>query len=195
MSRTPPFEKIDWPFSNEPLRLLSIDPGTSTMGITHWEWDVGSKEFRIVECYTLEAKDNDPRYDSTGETHGKRIARLMHLGDELLNIFRQFKPHAVICESPFLGRFPQAFAGLIECIVTIRNALFRYDPFLPLYQVDPPSAKKAAGVAFTKKSTKEDVKTALIKRTDLIWEVEVDDLDEHSIDAIAVGLYFLLYLA
>lgn len=195
MSHSPPFDKLPWPFGDEPHRLLSIDPGTATMGITLWEWDVGSKLYRIVDCFTFEAKDNDPLYDSTGETHGKRIARLIHLGDLLLNVLREFKPHAVICESPFLGRFPQAFAGLIECIVTIRNALFRYDPFLPLYQVDPPSAKKATGMTFTKKSTKEDVKTALQKRTDLVWDVDIDELDEHSIDAVAVGLYFYLFLA
>jgi hypothetical protein len=186
---------LTMPESNEPFRLLSIDPGTMTMGITLWEWHVGTHAFRIVECFTLEAKDNNPLYDSVGETYGKRIARLMNLGDLLLNTLLQFRPHAVIAESPFLGRFPQAFAGLIECIVMIRNMVFRYDPFLPLCLVDPPTAKKAAGVAFSKKSTKEDVKHALQSRRDIDWgDVLTDDLDEHSIDSVAVGIYYFLFL-
>jgi Holliday junction resolvasome RuvABC endonuclease subunit len=165
------------------------------MGITLWEWRLDSSRFVVVESFTAAAKDNNPVYNSISEVHGNRVARMYFLADTLADTLRRFNPHAIIAESPYMGRFPQAFAALVECVSLIRNTVYSYNRYLPLYQVDPPTAKKAAGVKIVKKSDKEDVRRALRARTDIEWQVDLESLDEHSVDSVAVGLYYLLNLA
>ncbi|MNE02406.1 hypothetical protein D3C80_948800 [compost metagenome] len=99
----------------------------------------------------------------------------------------------VICESNYKGRFADAYATLVECVAVIRNVLYRYDPTMPLLMVDPMSAKKAAGVV-GKFKDKMDVTRALKKRTDIVWGVDIDTLDEHSVDAVAIGYHLMQLL-
>lgn len=178
------------PTSNEPLRVLAIDPGSYSTGIALFTWDYQQCEIRVNEAFTLKFSDTVARYRMVREHTGDRIARLHHLEDELTEIFNDFKPHLVIAESNYMGRFADAFATLVECVAVIRNVLYRYDPTLPLLQVDPPTAKKDAGVV-GRKSEKIDVAIALKKRSDIKWDVDIDALDEHSVDAVAVGYHVM----
>lgn len=181
------------PESNEPLRVLSIDPGSYNTGIAHWHWDFESPQFEMVHAYTLKFPDSDKRYATIREMGTDRIARLYHLDDSLGDILEEFRPHLVICESNYKGRFADAYATLVECVAVIRNVLYRYDPTMPLLMVDPMSAKKAAGVV-GKFKDKMDVTRALKKRTDINWSVMIDTLDEHSVDAVAIGYYLMQLL-
>ncbi|MBW6072792.1 hypothetical protein KZ856_38130, partial [Pseudomonas aeruginosa] len=101
----------------------------------------------------------------------------------------------VIVESNYLGRFATSFAALVECVAVIRSALFEYDPFIPLYMVDPTTVKTNVGMKKIKGTDKEDVRRALVSRPDVVWgDVDHNQLDEHSIDAVAIGYYFLTQL-
>ncbi|MNC48572.1 Crossover junction endodeoxyribonuclease RuvC [compost metagenome] len=181
------------PESNEPLRVLSIDPGSYNTGIAHWHWDIGTTQYDMVNAYTLKFPDSDKRYNKIREMGTDRIARLYHLDDSLGDILEEFRPHMVICESNYKGRFADAYATLVECVAVIRNVLYRYDPTMPLLMVDPMSAKKAAGVV-GKFKDKMDVTRALKKRTDIVWGVDIDTLDEHSVDAVAIGYHLMQLL-
>jgi hypothetical protein len=88
-----------------------------------------------------------------------------------------------------MGRFPQAFAALTECLTAIRRAVLRYDDFKPLLLVDPPTAKLAVGVK-GKGSVKDDVKQGVLSLRNLLNpdNIDIQNLDEHSIDAIAVAM-------
>lgn len=178
------------PVSNEPLRVLSIDPGSYNTGVSQWHWDFESPQFELVESFTLKFPDSDKRYCKVREMGTDRIARLYHLDDSLTDIIEEFRPHLVICESNYKGRFADAYATLVECVAVIRNVLYRYDPTMPLLQVDPMTAKKAAGVV-GKFKDKTDVTRALKKRTEIRWGVDIDTLDEHSVDSVAVGLHLM----
>lgn len=91
-----------------------------------------------------------------------------------------------------MGRFPQSYMALVECVLCIRNAVMQYDYHIPLYSVDPTTAKQSTGMKITRGSDKEDVRDALRARTDLRWAVDLETLDEHSVDAVAVALHFIL---
>jgi Holliday junction resolvasome RuvABC endonuclease subunit len=173
--------------------VLSIDPGSYNTGISHWHWDFESPQYELVTAYTLKFPDSDKRYGKIREMGTDRIARLYHLDDSLGDILEEFRPHLVICESNYKGRFADAYATLVECVAVIRNVLYRYDPHMPLLMVDPMSAKKAAGVT-GKFKDKLDVNRALIKRTDIVWGIPLDILDEHSVDSVAIGLYLMQLL-
>lgn len=42
-----------------------------------------------------------------------------------------------------------------------------------------------------KGTDKEDVRNAIRACSDLEWWVDLEDLDEHSVDAVAIGRYYL----
>ncbi|MNV66494.1 hypothetical protein D3C71_1592500 [compost metagenome] len=95
----------------------------------------------------------------------------------------------MIVEANYLGRFATAFAALVECVAMVRSAVYMYDPFMPLYQVDPSTAKINAGMERIKGTDKEDVRRAMRKRKGIVWNVNLEELDEHSVDACAIGMY------
>lgn len=179
------------PLSQEPVRIIGIDPGTTCMGVSVIEWGFTSP-IQVVHAFTLKASNTEIPYRSIMELHGDRVARLNQLGDELAKVFIHTRPHAVIAESPYLGRFATSFAALTETLWVIRQTVQGYDPYLPLYSIDPLTAKKAVGTKLGRKTDKEDVRQALLERTDIQWTVDPRALDEHAIDATAVGLYYVL---
>lgn len=73
----------------------------------------------------------------------------------------------------------------------LRQSVMQYDQWLPYYMVDPPTVKKAVGAKGN--ADKEEVKRQLLLIPEIVEKslVDLSTLDEHSIDAIAVG-YFLL---
>lgn len=178
------------PESTEPLRVLAIDPGSYNTGIAQLEWNYVTESIEVCNAFTLKFPDSGPSYLHIRELTAPRIARLHQMEDELTEIMDEFKPHLVIAESNYMGRFADAYATLVECVAVIRNVLYRYDPTMPLLQVDPPTAKKDAGVK-GRRSEKIDVAIALKQRKEIVWSVNIDDLDEHSVDAVAVGYHVM----
>lgn len=178
------------PESTEPLRVLAIDPGSYCTGIALLTWDYVTERINVNDAFTIKFPDSGPTYLHVRDLTAPRIARLCHMEDELTSVFEEFKPHLVIAESNYMGRFADAFATLVECVAVIRNVLYRYNPMLPLLQVDPPTAKKDAGVK-GRKSEKIDVAIALKQRKEIVWDVDIDTLDEHSVDAVAVGYHVM----
>lgn len=174
-----------------PFRVVGLDPGTENFGFTVLDLYLSSGELEVRHTETIVPQKMLSDYRSEERIHGARTARLMALEDSLFNRFEIFQPHAVCTESPFLGRFPQAFAALTECVSFVRRAVCRYDRYMPLEMVDPPTAKKAVGMTVKRGITKDDVKAAILKLTKLRYAEGIDPnaLDEHELDSIAVAYY------
>jgi Holliday junction resolvasome RuvABC endonuclease subunit len=180
---------LKMPANSEPFKILSLDPGSSHLGVAILLDQLDGSEVMIDESFTVHLKDTCPMYSELGDLHGNRVIRLMQLGDAVLDLVRTHKPHAVIVEANYLGRFATAFAALVECVAMVRSAVYMYDPFMPLFQVDPSTAKINAGMERIKGTDKEDVRRAMRKRKGIKWNVNLEELDEHSVDACAIGLY------
>lgn len=187
------------PSSIEPFRLVGIDPGTHSMGVSILEWDFNQPQYQIKTAFTLTPERLG--FETIAELHGDRTARIQALGVTLQRVLHEVQPHAIISETPYMGRFVTSFASGTEMLLTIRHAVQLYNPYIPLYQVDPTTAKQSAGVdmkAFRRLKQEDDkkecVRLALLARNDLAWGVNPNTLDEHSVDAVAVALHFLLYL-
>jgi Holliday junction resolvasome RuvABC endonuclease subunit len=180
---------LKMPANSEPFKILSLDPGSSHLGVAILLDQLDGSEVVIDESFTVHLKDTCPMYSELGDLHGNRVIRLMQLGDAVLDLLRTHRPHAVIVEANYLGRFATAFAALVECVAMVRSAVYMYDPFMPLYQVDPSTAKINAGMERIKGTDKEDVRRAMRKRKGIKWNVNLEELDEHSVDACAIGLY------
>lgn len=180
---------LKMPATTEPFKILSLDPGSSHLGVSIVLDYLDGTDLVIDDSFTVHLKDNNPLYSEFGDLHGNRVVRLMQLGDAVLDLLRTHKPHAIIVEANYLGRFATAFAALVECVAMVRSAVYTYDPFMPLYQVDPSTAKINIGIERVKGTDKEDVRKAIRKRTRIKWNVNLDELDEHAVDACAIGVY------
>ncbi len=169
-------------------RIVSIDPGTNTLGLALLELDLEVGQLSLVEAMTLTAEHRLHLYRTHADIYGERQAKLRSHSDALIHYFNQVQPHAVASESPYMGRLPQAYAALVECVQTIRLAVEQYDRHLPLHTYDPATVKKTVGVSGKsgdKEAMRRGVKALSFIRDD--QQLFLDQTDEHSVDAIAVG--------
>lgn len=163
------------------------------MGIVLNIIDLRTGEHRIRECFTIHAAKSAALWTGLTEVHGFKRGRLLAHENILKLVFDLFKPHAVISESPFMGKFAAAFEALTQCLETIRRALYYYNPYLELELIDPPSAKKSVGVK-AKGGTKMDVENAVKAEDEIIFEdgLSREGHEEHVYDAMAVGRWKVL---
>ena len=177
-------------FENK-LVVVGIDPGVEHLGLSVLHLDVYTHEVSLVTSITLHGEQllrNRPDLvDSLKARYGK-----LHLYGEIVNsIFHDYNVHAVAIEQPFLGRFPTAYASLLECCMQVRHELFKYNPTILLDCIDPPTIKinvGTAGGSNDKNDMTESIKDR-IAHGDIIndYGVDIDSLDEHAIDSIAIG--------
>lgn len=182
---------LQYPSDATPYRLVGVDPGSDTLGVAVLDLDLGTDQITLMEARTFSGVQLSRAFRHVQEVHGDRAARLMAHEENLYQYFCYTQPHNVASEGPFMSRFPQAFATLTLCVENVRRALYRYYPFLPLVIIDPPTVKLSVGVR-GKGTTKDDVKVGLkriIKEGRILntHDIDIDVLDEHSIDAIVVA--------
>lgn len=181
---------LQGPFDSR-YRIVGIDPGTDTLGVSLLELDLSTCVISLAGSQTFRGHHLAREFPMTAEKHGDRFARLMAHRKNLLEYFQAHKPHVIACESPyFRRRMPMAFSALTECVFTIRQATEMYNPEKPLYLYDPPTVKNAVGVG-GKNGDKEAMRAGVIKLTDLQnpLGISYQSLDEHSIDSIAVAYH------
>lgn len=174
------------------FRLVSIDPGLNNIGIA--DFSIDTQPFAITRIHAETLKEqrvvDDVYYDEelAEERHYKRERMI----NALMKHIREANPSIVVCESPFFDRTkPSSFAVLVEVLLDIQQAIRRYDDRIRFCVFAPQLVKKTLDVAGIK--GKEIVKEAMGKQTHLL-NVLVDDfegLDEHSIDAMAVGYTYI----
>jgi len=171
-------------------RIISIDPGTTTCGFSVIECDYGETP-KVLWAETVNAlpylKYNQP----TILLHGKKFARIRMIGQRLQKLLDFWKPDAVIGEACFMGRFPKSFQGLTELTYELRSTTANFDPTLPYEIIDPPTVKNNMGVSG--KSKDKDDMTEGLRNYDVTYELDIDtnSFDEHTVDAISVGLWWL----
>lgn len=178
------------PESKVAFRIAGFDPGAN-LGLSLIENRLDGSNPVVKLAETAKLNPTDFCYKAMAEIHGNRVARLMILYDRVTDFLNTHKPHAVIIEGNYLGRFANAFASLVECVIVIRNAVYAYDPFMPLNMVDPTTVKTNIGMQRIKGTDKEDVRKALAALKTLDWDgVDISDLDEHAVDSVAINYYY-----
>lgn len=179
----------------EPFRLIAFDPGSTSLGCCLLKKDLDKETIEVDTVYTVTLRDTHLNYKALKDYHSSKVIRLLILRDTVAEFINEHKPHAVIVEGNYLGRFAASFAALVECVAIIRSVLYDYNKFLPLYLVDPTTVKKDIGMVRIKGTDKEDVRKALMALEDIDWGIiNPDELDEHSIDSVAVGYHYFTKL-
>lgn len=178
-------------------RILSIDPGSDTLGIAMIDVDLVHHTATLTHTNTLHAGRAIRHLPFTVETFGERQARLNTHACGLRDYLFSAHPHCVISEAPYMGRFPQAFETLVECMYMLRGVVAEYDPSMCMETIDSPSAKKSVGApgkrpkGMSKDDYKETVRHGIqgLSKLRLAPGITLAYCDEHAIDAIAVGCY------
>lgn len=191
--------------SPESYRACGIDPGTDTLGYAIVSMDIDTLKITLERVDTYHAAKATRKLPDLSDLLGPRSVRLNWHQRNLTEQFRADVPHSITVESPFLGRFATAFEALIECRTSIRRAVLDFHDGMTMELIDPISVKKAMGAlppplpkvkgrrkrrVKNKAKTKDLIRAALNRIKDVDWNgIDLKDLDEHSIDAVAVALY------
>lgn len=179
------------PVSQERLRVLAIDPGGVKMGLSMATWDMTNKNITIENAITVLAKSGP--YPIAEESHHARLARLLNLSDQFTDHLRDFNPHVVVSESPFMAAFATAFKSLSEVLSRLQQDVYAFNPMIPFHYYAPMQVKQGIGVSLKRGEgrEKEDNRNALFALTHLTWMVDRLGLDDNAIDSVAVAVTYL----
>lgn len=188
------------PSKYDTFTLLSIDPGTGNLGTAIHTVNVKEKTIHTEVAKTYNAYRKryfNEHYDIIEERFDAVHARLKAHQDSLERLIEQHGVHVIVCESAWAGKNISAFNALVQCIVMIQHMLGKY-PTIPFVLITPNEAKYAIGMTKIKGQGKEGVVKALralLKRKpksplSLDRSIDLERLDEHEVDAIAIGYGF-----
>lgn len=168
--------------------IVGLDPGSESLGIAAIEFDIETMTIVKTTAKTLVGSKLMRKDTWAIELHGERPSRVEALHNAILDELIDKSPVQIACESPFFSsRMPSAFGVLMEVLIAVRSAVLQYDRWRIVYLIDPPTVKR--GVGGKGNADKFKMKELVLALPDLCFTgpVALADLDEHSIDAIAVA--------
>jgi Holliday junction resolvasome RuvABC endonuclease subunit len=170
--------------------MISIDPGTVCTGFAVWFICPLSFLLLRVVAYTYKPSSSDVGI-GWGESLGSRCGKILRVGSELLRLLHSNRADVVIAEAPFVNpNRVNAYIALCELRYELRNVVGSVG--VPFGTYEPRQVKKNLGV--TRMGDKECVKEMLHKIEEVSSLIDLNVLDEHSIDALAVGYFHLCKL-
>lgn len=172
----------------ETFKIISIDPGTDSLGFAVMDVTYDNFNINRTIAKTIMASKHVNEDSWVSQIHGYRMARIQKLKSLLIDHFDKIEPAFIVCESPFFNpRRPGAFQPLAEILFAIKEAVLVHNSWLPLHLIDPSTIKKSVNAPGN--ADKTVMKKAVTSLKDINYEgdIRIEDLDEHSIDAIAVG--------
>lgn len=174
------------------FNILAIDPGLNNTGVAVYNCSYNLENINGISAFSLntdkinEIDSADPFY------HTERVLKLARMKQAMDSILLQLNPCLIICESPFFNRLrPSAYQALVQVITIFQQSALDYNPNVPFCFIEPLLVKKKIGAGFT--SGKESVKD-MVSKNDYLMEklvVDLDGLDEHAIDAIAIAYGYI----
>lgn len=169
------------------VNLMGLDPGTNKLGVGILCIDMKTSQIVGANALTL-VGEKLAKGTWMSEMHGDRFGRIAQLQRQLNRLLHHYQVVDIASESPFYSlRHPNAYGALTEVICAIRDAVIYYDCWKSLTLIDPPTVKNAVGAKGNadKDVMKEKVMTVLGPVYQGV--VPINELDEHSYDALAVA--------
>lgn len=184
----------------QPYRVVSIDPGTETMGVSLLELDPITLKQSFVEAFTMRGSVLNYYWGNVLHDGDGRDSRLIALEQQLVSYFQYAQPHMVVYEDNYLGASPQSFKALIEACMCIKHAIWKFNPYLASYTIKPNQAKSIVNAiprrGMSQEERKELVRQGLMRYQPLQVPPHIlAALDEHSVDSVAIGAYALQEIA
>jgi Holliday junction resolvasome RuvABC endonuclease subunit len=171
------------------LKLLAIDPGLNNIGFSLFTFSAINRSIINISASTLSTEQQLPLYSNLSYYFDERTIKLIILKEHIINILHTYHTDIIVCEAPFFyGNKPNAFRALVESISTIKQTIHDIKPLIPFIQLEPLLVKKhVKSLNIHNKTSTKDALLALNINT----FIDLNVLDEHSIDAISIGYAFL----
>lgn len=175
------------------VTMVAIDPGSTTCGVAIYNLDTEHKKILNISAFTIEV---DKLHDYTGlyqDVTTERMIRIAKLKKCISDIVTSVGAKIVVSEAPFYNRFmPMAYGALLEIVSAINQTVHEVSPELVFNSYAPQMVKMTVGAAGIKgkEVIKDKLKSNLVLYPKIISDFDM--LDEHSLDAIAVGYTFLI---
>jgi len=178
--------------------ILAIDPGLNNTGVAVYTINENYESNLInkisnIEVFTFITKKLLSSENINLDIHTERLEKLIALKQAMQYTLNIYKPVLVVCESPFFNSLrPSAYSSLVETISYIQSSIFEYNPNIYFTTVEPLLVKKRVGAGYV--NGKHDMRVAVTQNTELQYilrNIDITMLDEHSIDAVAIGYGFL----
>lgn len=185
-----PFPIFDFNKYDQKLRILSIDPGSNCCGFTILELDLEHRTEKVLESMTVKGTYAIKKLKDIADYEGARPMRNLGYSKFLAKFLDRWQPDVVICESAFMGSFAATYRALVEQVTFYRAICFNYRRTMPFRMIEPTAVKKFMKVKGNSKD-KELMREAVRALPSLSYSSDVilDELDEHSVDSICIGLY------
>lgn len=171
--------------------FIGIDPGLTQCGIAIFNINQG--QLASIDALTLINNKIALRSPFNEEFHSDREIRSNKLQLAFQSILEHSNPILICCESPFYNpSSPSAFGSLTDTVSMLRITTNQFNTSIPFVCYSPQEVKQTFRRAG--KLGKQTMKEALQEDVHLCSKLitPVQYLDEHSIDAVAVGMTYLL---
>lgn len=168
--------------------VLAFDPGNNT-GIAVCSIDVTTRVMTVIFSQTL-VIDKVIRYDSyeIQASMNKEERRKRYLRPIISQLLEYYSVDAVIYESAFVGKSIVAYDALKTYGEIIRECAHDYYWDMMIQKVSPSKVKTVIG-AVGKKDDKNQMTIAVANHPAIRFAegINIADMTEHAIDAIAIG--------
>ena len=175
------------------IRLISIDPGTSKLGVAVYEINLIDRSILSLKADTWLIEKLDIITHIDDFDNEDLDIRLLKIRDYLNILLNEFDPHTVVIERPFFNRFkPGAYGAVIRVLESICVTCLAYNNNLQFKCISPHEVKKEASGQFS--GDKSLIKEGLKNKDDLRHLPicnKLDSLGPDAIDAIAIGYSYI----
>lgn len=170
------------------LRIMGIDPGTENLGMSLGVCDFMTPNYTIIDACTFDVKSLIHKsHGYLVEHQSRNIAMYTSVYKLVYQAIHDLQPDLVICESPYMDkRFPLSYMLLSLCTQAVQQAVKDYSIFVQFETIDPASAKMGVG-AKGNNGDKNLMRNAVLNNAHIKGVIDLNLLDEHAIDSIAIG--------
>jgi Holliday junction resolvasome RuvABC endonuclease subunit len=165
------------------FKILAIDPSSNFVGIAILTID--SATFNLIDIETLHL--NLKIVTNLNDDYTDLFTRMTRLKQHTRDLIESYDIRAIAYERGFADRSkPGAFEPLVTCTTTMAMEFIEQIPLIRIDVFSPGAVKNAMGEKGNCK--KEQMKEACLRNETINKFVKPNEITEHEIDAIAVGL-------
>lgn len=170
------------------VKIVSIDPGSNNCGFAVLTLDLNNRKISIDVAHTLKGNDAKKNIKMHEPRFGNRETRNLGYGLHLESLIKPNDPVCVVCEAPY-AQFIATYKALVEQNTVFRCVVWNWDRRTPFQLLEASKVKANMGVNGNS-GDKLLMKEALALRKDVTYasELNIETFDEHTVDAICVGL-------
>lgn len=184
------------PDSYREFKLVTQDPGLNNIGLSVYELELlDDNKVRIkrIHAETLTTRNVKEITPLDSDLHEEFLQKKDNMTSAVALFVKDEDPCVFVTETAFFDRFhPSSYAVLSMVISEVFDKILKNNPNITLGKLAPKAVKKLFNIAGQK--GKDPVKEAVSQIKVIMEKLDVDfwKLDEHSIDAIAIGYAYII---